>query len=118
MKKLISFLILSLSLTACNLGVETELETPERVTMTGTFLCLPHKDRGEFQTMECAFGIQTEDGKYYAVDFSLSSNSEIEPAIGEKFTAGGILTPIEMLSNDHWKIYPIEGIFSVTDRIN
>lgn len=116
MKKLLLIIASVFLLSACNLGVETEIDTPQQVTMTGTFVCLPHKEQGEFQTQECAFGIQTEDGKYYAVDFGLSSNSEIEPAIGEEFTASGILTPIEEISSDHWSIYPIEGIFSVTVR--
>lgn len=118
MNKIISSFILSaIALTACNLGVETEIDTPQQVTMTGTFLCLPHKVQGEFETQECAFGIQTEDGKYYAVDFGLSSTSGIEPNVGEKFSAQGILVPIEQLSSDRWQNYPVEGIFSVTSRL-
>lgn len=119
MKKIILSLLL---LSACNsTPAETPAlipsDTPQQVTMTGTFLCLPHKDPGEFETQECAFGIQTEDGKYYAVDFALSSNNGIEPDIGEEFSAQGIFVPIEQLSSDRWQNYPIEGIFSVTSRL-
>ncbi|TSC69595.1 MAG: hypothetical protein G01um101456_82 [Parcubacteria group bacterium Gr01-1014_56] len=36
------------------------------VVMTGTLVCLPHKGDGP-QTMECAYGLQTADGKYYSL---------------------------------------------------
>lgn len=37
--------------------------------------------------------------------------------VGETLTANGVLTPIELLSTDHWKKYQIKGIFSVTDSV-
>lgn len=121
MKKLLLISTFLLIFSACTseeapITTETTDVVPERVTLTGTYLCLPHKVQSEFQTLECALGMQTADGKYYAVDFGLSSNSEIEPEMNEEFTASGVLTPVEMLSSDHWQNYPIEGIFSITVR--
>jgi hypothetical protein len=37
------------------------------VTLTGKIVCLPHKGTGP-TTMECAYGLQTADGKYYGLN--------------------------------------------------
>ena len=44
--------------------------TPQQVSLTGIYLCLPHRDTSGPQTMECALGMQTDDGAYYALDFN------------------------------------------------
>lgn len=90
---------------------------PKKMSLAGKYLCLPHKDTSGPQTMECAFGIQTMDGKYYAIDFGLMSQMPPEIEIGDTLSANGLLVPLEQLSSDRWQIYPIEGIFSVTDSI-
>jgi len=86
-----------------------------RGTLSGEYVCLPHKDTSGPQTDECAFGLKTDTGEYYAVDFALMSQTAPQLAMGERFSANGVITPIEMLSSDHWRIYDIKGIFSVTD---
>lgn len=88
-----------------------------RGTLTGEYVCLPHTDTDGPQTMECALGIKTDVGEYYAVDFA--AMSQIPPALitGDRFSANGLITPIELLSTDYWQIYDIEGIFSVTDSV-
>lgn len=87
----------------------------ERMTLSGNIVCLPHKDTTGPQTLECAFGLQTEEGTYYALDFG--SMSQPAPTLkgNEHITANGIFVPIETLSADHWQKYDIEGIFAVTD---
>jgi len=37
------------------------------VTISGESVCLPHRDSTGPQTMECALGIQTKSGAFYAV---------------------------------------------------
>jgi hypothetical protein len=37
------------------------------LTLTGTYLCLPHRDTSGPQTLECALGLQTDNGDYYAI---------------------------------------------------
>lgn len=91
--------------------------TRERMTLTGTYLCLPHRDTSGPQTLECALGLKTDDGTYYALDFNLLSQMPPEIATGERISASGIFTPVEMLSTDMWQKYPIKGIFSVTDSV-
>ena len=39
----------------------------KQISVSGKVVCLPHKDQDGPQTMECAYGIQTADGKYYGV---------------------------------------------------
>jgi hypothetical protein len=37
------------------------------ISVRGTMVCLPHKDTSGPQTMECAFGLKADDGRYYAL---------------------------------------------------
>lgn len=90
---------------------------PYRATLTGVQTCLPHKDTSGPQTLECAIGMLTDMGEYYAIDFSLSSQMPIEIQNGERFTASGLVTPIERLSSDDWQKYNVKGIFSITDGV-
>ncbi len=86
-------------------------------TLTGTYLCLPHRDTSGPQTLECALGLQTDNGDYYALDFNLVSQGVPNFKTGDRLSVKGILTPTEMLSTTHWRIYPIKGILSVTDSV-
>lgn len=97
--------------------VGTDETLPKRMTLSGTYLCLPHVDTSGPQTLECAFGIKTDDGTYYALDFMLMSQLAPNVPMNARITANGLLTPIERLSTDHWRKYPIKGIFSVTDSV-
>lgn len=87
-----------------------------RGTLTGEVVCLPHAGDGP-HTMECAYGLKTDVGEHYAVDFSLMSQQATPPETGSRISATGTITPIEMISSDHWQRYDIEGIFSVTDSL-
>lgn len=87
----------------------------QRTTLVGEHTCLPHADTSGPQTLECALGIKTDDGNYYALDFSLTSQQYPNIPGGARISANGILTPIENLSTDHWKKYNVKGIFSITD---
>lgn len=88
---------------------------PVSATLTGIYLCLPHTDTTGPQTEECAIGIKTDDGIYYALNFTLSSQTIPEFKSGDRITASGVITPIERLSTNQWQKYPVSGIFSVTD---
>lgn len=90
---------------------------PREAELSGTYICLPHTDTSGPQTLECALGLHASDGSYYALDFSQNSNAQFELKTGDRFTSKGILTPVEMLSSDHWKKYPIKGIFTITGPI-
>jgi hypothetical protein len=89
---------------------------PYSVTITGTYICLPHVQNDGPQTMECALGLKALDGKYYSLDLNSSSSSPIMSlSTNTKLTVTGTVTPVERLSTDYWKKYPIVGIISVND---
>lgn len=99
-------------------GVMAPVSTdPYHGTLSGIQTCLPHKNTDGPQTLECAFGLKTDAGDYYALDFSMMSEPNPDIQSGKRFTANGLITPIENLSSDHWKIYNVKGIFSVTDGV-
>lgn len=81
--------------------------------LTGEYVCLPHRDTSGPTTLECAFGLMTDSGEYYAVDFGVENTEFSEFVAGERVTLDGIITPIEMLSTDQWQKYNIQGIISV-----
>ncbi len=82
-------------------------------TLTGEMVCLPHKDTTGPQTKECAIGMKTDVGEHYGLDFSVLSQTRPDIETGDRFTASGRITPIEMLSSDHWQKYDVKGILSV-----
>jgi hypothetical protein len=88
-----------------------------RASLSGEYICLPHKNTTATHTDECTAGLRTEVGEYYAIDFHMMSQMHAPISVGEKISANGVVTPIEMLSSDHWQMYPVEGIFSVTDSL-
>lgn len=87
-----------------------------RATLEGEVVCLPHVGDGP-HTMECAYGLKTDADEYYALDLALMSQEHGPLETGERISANGSVTPVEMLSSDHWRRYDIEGIFSVTDSL-
>lgn len=88
-------------------------ESPTAITLTGTYTCLPKVDTGTPVTLECAFGLKTDDG-YYSLDMSgvLTDNY---PALygNETITVEGMLVPKEMLSSDRYKTYDVISVISV-----
>jgi hypothetical protein len=51
---------------------------PTPITVSGTLACLPHKNTapGQPQTLECAIGLRTNDGRYYALKGLSSEHSQ------------------------------------------
>jgi hypothetical protein len=62
------------------------------VTIDGTIECLPHKDRSGPQTLECAFGMQGNDGLHYGLS-SLNQAKLIDGtvSVGKKVSVTGTL---------------------------
>ena len=88
------------------------------VALVGTFDCLPHRQSEGPQTEECAFGIRTDDGAYYAVNFGESAESMARFQARERVEAEGFIVPLEYLSTSYWDKYDIKGIFTVTRFLN
>lgn len=48
-----------------------------KATIKGIATCLPHKDTGGSQTMECAIGLKSDKGEYYSLSDKDSTYSNI-----------------------------------------
>lgn len=91
------------------------LETPHQVSLTGLYICLPHKDTSGPQTMECALGMKADDGTFYALDTSnVPTNVSTLIATNVQIKVEGMLIPIEQISTNQWDKYGIKGIIQVT----
>ena len=86
--------------------------------LTGEYVCLPHANANGPTTLECAYGLKTDAGEYYAVDLQIDNTGVPEFIAGQKVTLSGMITPIEMISTDYWQKYNIRGILSVTSQID
>lgn len=89
----------------------------KRVTLTGEYVCLPLRNNRDIADTDCAVGFHAETGEYYALDLGLMSQGVPQLVAGNRLTASGVLTSIEMLNTDYWNKYPVVGIFSVTDSL-
>jgi hypothetical protein len=89
-------------------------EIPKKVTVTGKGECLPHKNPGEIQTLECAFGLlEDKTGKHYAVDLRLIENGQMDFPTGTRVRVTGTMVPANQLNSDMWQKYNMEGIIAV-----
>lgn len=97
-------------------GVDSD-PTPQNVTLSGTYVCLPHLDTKGPQTEECAFGFKTDDGVYYAVNFGQSGEAMSQFQSGAHIKAEGFTVIKEALSTNQWNKYNMRGIFTITKVI-
>lgn len=87
---------------------------PQRITATGIYTCLPHKDTSGPQTLECATGIKAQEG-YYGLNFVLSSQTIPELKTGDKITVSGVFSPAGSSTLSNLNKYDILGVIAVTD---
>jgi hypothetical protein len=76
------------------------------ITVTGQLVCLPHKLKGQVQTLECAYGIRDNNGLHYALsdkDFRYLTTVEM----GRNITVRGVF------QNDNNSIYDVVGKIDV-----
>lgn len=88
--------------------------TPRNITLSGTYVCLPHLDTTGPQTEECAFGLKTDDGTHYAVNFGASADAMSQFQSGARVSAEGFVVIKEALSSNQWAKYNMNGIFTIT----
>lgn len=86
------------------------------VTLSGTYVCLPYLDKLKIVTEECVFGLLTDDGEYYIVNFDQSAAAKEGFDKRAHITAKGFITLKEALNTDRWASYDMKGIFTVTER--
>jgi len=68
--------------------------TPAPIRVTGDILCLPLKDTTGPQTMECAYGIKSNTGEYYALDDHTTGYENVMGIpMNSQITVSGIFSP-------------------------
>ncbi|HEY1037119.1 MAG TPA: hypothetical protein VGE62_00890 [Candidatus Paceibacterota bacterium] len=84
----------------------------QQVSVQGEYLCLPKKNAGGIQTMECALGLKADNGAYYALDLTglAGKDAILSFATGTRIKVSGTLVPVEALSSNVWQTYNIKGI--------
>lgn len=55
------------SVTQLNGGPKQEVPNEGEIKIQGNIVCLPHKDTDGPQTMECAFGLKDDQGRYFGL---------------------------------------------------
>lgn len=107
-------LLTSCATTSAQKG-DDAVETPRRVTLSGTSVCLPHRDASGPQTMECAFGLKAADGTHYALDLSAYQPEMYwEFPTHESVSIEGALVPLDDIDEHTWNAYDIAGQLRVT----
>lgn len=92
-----------------------EVSEPYRATLSGEYICLPVDDDGSDE--ECEYGLLTDAGEIYNIDFFLMSQTQEPLTVGDKIEAHGVIVPIERLDTDQVQNKGVEGRFSVTDSV-
>lgn len=80
-----------------------------QVTLRGETVCLPHKDTDGPTTLECAFGLRTANGDYYALDMSAVAEEGVFFDTGKDMTLKGIIDSSEASASK----YDIQGTLRV-----
>lgn len=75
-------------------------------SVSGEMVCLPHKNSGDVQTLECAYGLRTDDNRHYGLQYEPFPN---DIQIGQRVSVQGVLTT----AND--SKYDIVGTIKVTE---
>lgn len=115
---IIGTLLIIVALVVTNISTSKITQTPtisfEERTLHGTYVCLPTSDPSKARTLECAFGLMTKDGKYYALDTSGVLPSELERInTQDQIVADGLYTSLENLASKRWDKYNINGLLEI-----
>lgn len=86
----------------------------ETVTLSGTYTCLPLLS--DAKSADCAFGLKTDDGSYYAVNFGAAAGSMADFKSGAHITAKGFVIKREDLNPNNWEKFIMKGLFTITEH--
>lgn len=92
-----------------------EVEEPYQATLTGEYVCLTPAN-GETEDGDCTYGLRTDEGEHYSIIFNVASEENVTLALGDRFIAEGLVTPLSHIRTDQWA-YPLKGIFSITGSV-
>ncbi len=95
---------------------ENVTQKAETVTLSGTYVCLPPVAGGTV-TADCAFGIHTDEGEYYAVNFGAGAGSMADFRDGERITAKGTIILTKDLKPNSWAKFTSQGLFTILEKV-
>ncbi len=98
--------------------IPTDASLPINTTLSGTYTCLPFIDPKIPPTEECVFGLKTDDGVYYLVNFGQSASAIEQFKNKNHIKAEGFIMLKEALSTNQWVKYNMKGIFTITKIID
>lgn len=101
--------LFAVAIVAVTVTLVAYLQKPADVSTTnfhvsGEIVCLPHKQTGSPHTLECAYGLRTDDNRHYALEYSPFPN---EYNMGDRVRVTGLLTT----GGD--SVYAIDGTIKV-----
>lgn len=96
--------------------LSSSIPTPgQSVTLTGTYVCLPHRNPDQPHTLECAYGLAVGETNFALDTSQLSQNIILNLRTDDLITVSGVLTPAEELTDDAvYQSYDIEGVITAT----
>lgn len=97
-------IVITITLAVLNMRAPTPKATD--IVLSGEITCLPHKTSSGPQTLECAFGLKTDDNRYFALHDV--PPPQAQTAVGTRVTVHGVL------NTDTDNIYDITGTINVT----
>ncbi len=97
----------------------TEVNAPQNdlstnMTLAGTYECLPSTDPQAPPATDCVFGLRTDTGEHYLVNFGQSASAKEQFDQRAHVRAEGFFVPKEALNTDQWVKYNMNGIFTIT----
>lgn len=87
---------------------------PQEVTLEGEIVCLPHRDTSGPTTLECAYGLYTDSGYYYALNATAVQMVPEGYEVGERVRIYGVVEEMNQFNKTTWETYNIVGIIAVT----
>lgn len=81
-------------------------------TVTGNFSCLPLKD-GTEPAENCALGLKSRDGSYYALDISHIQDANTDLKAEDTIAVTGFVLPESQVTGTEWDKYSVQGLIKV-----
>jgi hypothetical protein len=86
----------------------------EQIIVEGEVTCLPHRDTTGPTTMECAYGLKTDNDAYYGLDSSkLPTTTPPEYEVGDRISVQGTLVPQAEIPSNFWNTYNVIGMIQM-----
>ncbi len=86
------------------------------VTVEGVYVCLPPLDSTPSKSKDCAFGLQSTDGVYYAVNYQKEAGYMDQFVEGQAVKVKGYITTRENLRPDRWAKFTMNGLLTIVER--